>query len=105
MIRKKGLFFIGFASFLLGLCVIFAGCPGLKPDPVPVAEDFTVSHALLESAWQFIESKPNDVQKIFYLMYNVGLTISEISNELSMHESNVKNKLYRTLKELRNLLK
>ena len=70
-----------------------------------LAEDFTVSHALLESAWQFIESKPNDVQKIFYLMYNAGLTISEIANELSMHESSVKNKLYRTLKELRNLLK
>jgi RNA polymerase sigma-70 factor (ECF subfamily) len=67
-------------------------------------EDFTVNSILLENARQFIKAKPADVRKVFYLMYDVGLTIPEIAQTLSMSESNVKNKLYRTLKELRNLL-
>ena len=70
-----------------------------------LTNDFTVNHAILETVRQFIGSKPEDVQKVFYLMYDVDLTIPEIAEALSMSESNVKNKLYRTLKELRNLLK
>jgi RNA polymerase sigma-70 factor (ECF subfamily) len=67
-------------------------------------EEFTVNNILLENARLLIRSKPEDVRKVFYLMYDVGLTIPEIAKELSMSESNVKNKLYRTLKEIRNLL-
>jgi len=67
-------------------------------------EDFTVNNILLENAWLLVKSKPIDVRKIFYLMYDVGLTIPEIARALSMSESNVKNKLYRTIKELRKLL-
>jgi len=70
-----------------------------------LTEDFSVNKILLESARQFIFSKPEDVQKVFYLMYDVDLSISEIAQALSMSESSVKNKLYRTLKELRNLFK
>jgi RNA polymerase sigma-70 factor (ECF subfamily) len=67
-------------------------------------EDFSVNNILLENARQLIQSKPADVRKVFYLMYDVGLTIPEIAQELSMSESNVKNRLYRTLKEIRILL-
>ena len=70
-----------------------------------VTEDFAVKQADLETARQFIQSKPEDMQKVFYLMYDVDLSILEIAQTLSMSESSVKNKLYRTLKELRNLLK
>jgi RNA polymerase sigma-70 factor (ECF subfamily) len=70
-----------------------------------LAEDFSVNHVLLDTVRQFLESKPEDVQKAFYLMYDVELTIPEIAKELGISESNVKNKLYRTLKEIRNLLK
>jgi RNA polymerase sigma-70 factor (ECF subfamily) len=70
-----------------------------------VTEDFAVKQADLETARQFIQSKPEDVQKVFYLMYDVDLPISEIAQALSMSESGVKNKLYRTLKELRSILK
>lgn len=70
-----------------------------------LTEDFTVNHILLETARQFIQQKPEDVKKIFYLFYDVGLTIPEISRMLALSESGVKNKLYRTLKELRKLLK
>lgn len=70
-----------------------------------LTEDFTVNQVLLETARQFIQQKPEDVKKAFYLFYDVGLTIPEIARMLALSESGVKNKLYRTLKELRNLLK
>ena len=69
-----------------------------------LTEDFTEKQALLDTARQLIQSKPEAVQKVFYLMYDVGLSIPEIAAALSMSESNVKNKLYRTLKELRGML-
>jgi RNA polymerase sigma-70 factor (ECF subfamily) len=70
-----------------------------------LAEDFTNDRLLIENARQFIKAKPEDVKKIFYLFYDVDLQIPEIAKALSMSESGVKNKLYRTLKELRELLK
>ena len=68
-------------------------------------EDCVVNQIMLENAYKYIEQKPADTRKIFYLFYNAGLSISEIAEELSLSESSVKNKLYRTIKELRNLLK
>jgi RNA polymerase sigma-70 factor (ECF subfamily) len=70
-----------------------------------LTEDFAVNQALLATARQFLQQKPEEVKKVFYLFYDVGLTIPEIAETLVMRESNVKNKLYRTLKELRALLK
>jgi len=58
-----------------------------------LSEDFTASHTELEAAREFLYSKPEDVQRVFYLMYDVGLTIPEIAQALSISESNVKNKL------------
>lgn len=52
---------------------------------------------------EFLFQKPAEVQKIFILFYYMDKTIPEISKMLSMSESNIKNKLYRTLKELRKL--
>ncbi len=69
-----------------------------------LTEDFIVNKTILETVRQFVHQKPEDVKKVFYLFYDVELTIPQIAKELSMHESNVKNKLYRTLKEIRNLL-
>ena len=69
-----------------------------------LTEEFAVNQIMLETARRFIQSKPENVQKVFYLMYDVDLTILEIAQALSMSESNVKNKLYRTLKELRVIL-
>ena len=67
-------------------------------------EDYAVDQILLDDARKFIQSKPDYVKKVFYLFYDVGLTIPEIAESLSISESNVKNKLYRTLKELQKLL-
>ena len=75
----------------------------IEPDAF-LNEDFTINQAMLETIMQYIHTKPEDVQKVFYLMYDADLTIPEIAQTLSMSESGVKNKLYRTLKELRKLL-
>jgi RNA polymerase sigma-70 factor (ECF subfamily) len=69
-----------------------------------MTEDFVINRDLLENVRQFISSRPEEVQKVFYLMYDVDMTIPEIAQALSISESSVKNKLYRTLKEIRNLL-
>jgi RNA polymerase sigma-70 factor (ECF subfamily) len=69
-----------------------------------LAEDFTVSRLLIDDAKALLRRKPESVRKVFYLYYEVGLSIHEISKTLSMSESDVKNKLYRTLKELRSML-
>jgi RNA polymerase sigma-70 factor (ECF subfamily) len=67
-------------------------------------EDCVVNQIMLENVHRYIEKKPTEIGKIFYLFYNAGLSIPEIAEELSLSESSVKNKLYRTIKELRNLL-
>lgn len=58
----------------------------------------------INKVWKYLKNKPI-LAKIFYLYYNFGLTISEISKELNINESNVKNYLYRTLKKLKKYMK
>jgi RNA polymerase sigma-70 factor (ECF subfamily) len=69
-----------------------------------MTEDYVIDQMMHDSARQIIRGKPEDVKKVFYLFYDLGLTIAETAQALSMSESNVKNKLYRTRKELRGLL-
>jgi len=42
-----------------------------------LTEDFAINHILLETVKQFINFKPEDVQKIFYLMYDVDFFIKK----------------------------
>lgn len=69
-----------------------------------LTEDFAVSNVLIEDVRKYLFEKPEIVQKIFFLRYDADLSIPEIAGRLSVNESYVKNKLYRTLKELRELL-
>jgi len=69
-----------------------------------LTEDFTIDKMMFEAVCQAIQQKPEVVKKVFYLFYDVGLAIPEIAKELSISESSVKNRLYRTIKELRDLL-
>ena len=69
-----------------------------------LTEDFTVNQIIYETARQLILQKPEGVKKVFYLYYDVGLTMVEIAAELSVSESAVKHRLYRTVNELRNIL-
>jgi len=70
-----------------------------------VIENYAADQAMLDEAKKLIKSKSEDIKKIFYLFYDLGLTIPEIAESMAISESSVKNKLYRTIKELQNLLK
>ena len=58
----------------------------------------------LEKIWNYLKTKRIIIQKIFYLYYELDLTIKDIKEELNVGESYIKNCLYRTLKELQELL-
>jgi RNA polymerase sigma-70 factor (ECF subfamily) len=69
-----------------------------------MTEEFVIDKMMLDRARQMIKKKPEDVKRVFYLFYDLDMTIAEIAKQLGMSESNVKHKLYRTLKELRGML-
>jgi RNA polymerase sigma-70 factor (ECF subfamily) len=48
-----------------------------------------------------LAKKPLDVRKIFFLRFSLELTLAEIAELIGMSESQVKNKLYRTINEIR----
>ena len=56
-----------------------------------------------ELVWKYLQKKNNIIAKIIYLYYYEEYTIKEIANSLNLTESNVKNYIYRTLKELRRM--
>ena len=74
-----------------------------------IASDIDIEKIIInkdewESVWNYIKNKKNqNIPKIFYLYYVLDLSIKEISNELEVSESYVKNNMYRTLKELCSL--
>lgn len=54
----------------------------------------------VEEIWNYLNDKNILIAKIFYLYYGLGLKIVEISDELKINESTIKNYIYRTLREL-----
>ena len=66
-------------------------------------EEIILKDCDIERIWQYLKNKKIIIQKIFYLYYELDLTIKEISKELNVNESYVKNCLYRTLKGLQEL--
>lgn len=66
-------------------------------------EDAVDASLIAEEINRRLSEKPADVQKIFFLYYTMEMTVPQIAKALFMRESTVKNKLYRTLNELRKL--
>lgn len=56
-----------------------------------------------ELVWNYLKKKSGNVSKIMYLYYYEDFTIKQIADTLNLTESNVKNYIYRTLKELRRI--
>lgn len=54
-----------------------------------------------DMVWSYLKKKPVIISKIVYLYYYEGMNLKEISECLNISLSNVKNYLYRTLKELK----
>ncbi len=57
----------------------------------------------VEQIWNYLNSKNILIAKTFYLYYTLGLKISDIAKEFEITESAVKNYIYRTLKELKEV--
>lgn len=67
-------------------------------------EEEIISKENVAEVWEYVRKKDLITSKIFYLYFALGLKISDIAKELEIGESNVKNKIYRTLKELKKYL-
>ena len=55
--------------------------------------------------WRYLKKQKAVIAKIFFLYYYMDYNIKDISLELHINESNVKNYLYRTLNKLNSLMK
>lgn len=73
---------------------------------IPIKSNINIEDLIIRNndwnlIWKYIKNKKNqDIPKVFYLYYKLELSIKEISKELEVTESYVKNLIYRTLKEL-----
>lgn len=55
--------------------------------------------------WKYLKEKDTKIAKIFYCYYHLDMKIIEISIEMQLKESTVKNYIYRTIKELQEIFK
>lgn len=74
----------------------------LNPEEVDI-DDSICDKALIDEIEKHIKSKSTEIQKIFFMRFSLDLSITEIANLLDKKESHIKNKLYRTINELREL--
>ena len=76
---------------------------------IDVADTFDLEQNFMtkqdaKKVWDYIKRRDLITAKVFYLYFVLGLKIAEIAQELEVTESNVKNKIYRTQKEIRKYL-
>lgn len=69
-------------------------------DTFDLEQDFIVKQDAQE-IFDFIKTKDRITAKVFYFYFIFGMKISEVAKELNLQESNVKNKIYRTVKEMK----
>ena len=71
-------------------------------------DDLNIDNIIIEKVtwdtiWKYIKNKKNqDIPKVFYLYYEMDLSIKEIALSLNVSESYIKHMIYRTLKELKD---
>lgn len=67
-------------------------------------EDLVIKNDDWNNIWNYLKGKKNqDIPKVFYLYYKLGLSLKEISSLLDKSESYIKNLIYRTLNELSSI--
>ena len=74
------------------------------PDDIDLESEI-ITKLNAEMVWDYIKTKNMNVVKIFYLYYYSGFKISQMADELDISESNVKNLLYRTIKDIKQNVK
>lgn len=75
-----------------------------------IGDNFNLEESLLkkeqfDTIFKYLKEKNVLVFKVFYLFYHDELSIKDISKELNISLSKTKNILYRTLKEIKEMLK
>lgn len=78
---------------------------GGVPAPPEEIDDRLVTQELLDQVRAALARKPALTRKIFCLHFALGLTLGETAQALEVSESFVKNRLYRTIAQLRQELK
>ncbi len=68
-----------------------------------IQSDIDIEASLLDKydtdfVWEYLKSKKVIIFKVFYLYFNLEMSIKEISKCLNLTESNVKHYLYRTIR-------
>ena len=71
------------------------------PSDVNLEEEI-INKDNIDRIWEYLKQKDFVIFKVFYLFYEEEFKICQIAKELNLSESNVKNILYRTLKEIKN---
>lgn len=77
---------------------------GDVPAPPAELDDRLVTQALLEQVREALARQPALTRKIFCLHFALDLTLAETAQALEVSESFVKNRLYRTIAQLRAAL-
>lgn len=72
-------------------------------DDEPELDDLVADRILLRQIADFIKTKPDDIQRIFYLYYGLEQSSAQIALDLHLNESTVKSKIHRTVREVRTL--
>lgn len=71
---------------------------------IDIEKDFITKDNVLQ-IWNYLKSKSELTSRIFYLYYVIENPIKTIANDIGLTESNVKNHLYRTQRELKEKFK
>lgn len=71
------------------------------PDMWGDAEEVAISSAEAERIWELLSLYPAETRKVIYLYFYEDMSLPEISRAMGWSLSNVKNRLYRTLNDIR----
>ena len=119
IINKKSIEDVNIKSYLIGIAInkikkhytIVQRIKSIslfddKDNAIDIKSNINIENIIIKNVswdiiWEYLKNKKNqDIPKVFYLYYKLELSIKEISKELDVNESYVKNLIYRTLKEL-----
>lgn len=73
------------------------------PDSIDIERE-TIKQEDINFIWGFLKSKKIIIIKIFFLYYYQDMKIKDIATYLHISETNVKNYLYRTLNQLKQIM-
>ncbi|MBR6100875.1 MAG: sigma-70 family RNA polymerase sigma factor [Ruminococcus sp.] len=90
------------ASEISSAILDFSDAPSEPPDDLDIEESI-ITEQLYEQVAQRLRSKDETVRRIFYMYYSLEMKLPDIAEQLDIPLQSVKNKLYRTLAELRKL--